>query len=408
MRRETAKFVAIAALIAALALLWQLRGNALTTAGMSAFYREYFARILPSEAHELAYLEEQTRRRALLYETSIRQSHLDHGMVVNRSAVGDRVDQCDSLLFSSLRFVALKKLGLEGEAAVAWNAIRASRSGGKWFRHPECTHKSTSRDMIIGVLAALTQRPDGYREMLSELMKYVEANAGFIGDGPFYVSYLSPGLAEILRHFARIEAITESMLPPVIRYGFSTMELDTYTANVGYESHLLALVLWIEQELKRIELAESRGNNQLRALPLPLERFTRALWGVKVLQQRWPWLAQRLVDRDAKNLFFRWLRLSTADALTSRARLAMLRELDAMPQFPEDRLPDSCDRRADYLWQRASIEYQSQETSRCRYRFSGVDYLWMASLLVSDAYRSHGDGQTAQTESTPSTIRAAP
>jgi hypothetical protein len=392
------RFIFFGVLALSLGLLWQLRGNALNTAGMSAFYRDYFARILPSEAHELAYLEERTRQRALAYEKMISDEHLDHGMVVNREADGDRSDECDSLLFSSLRYVALKKMGLDADADAAWGAIRASRSGGKWFRHPQCAHKSTSRDMIIGVLAALTQRPEGYREMLSELMVYLGEHGGYVGDGPFYVSYLSPGLAEILRHFARLEGIPDDELPPVVRYGFSTMELDTYMSRIGFQSHLLALVLWIEQELKRIEVAEAKHGEEVRALPLTLERFTRALWGVKVGEQRWPWLAQRLVDRDAKNLFFRWLRLSAADALSSRARLVMLRELDAMQQFPESRLPDSCDRRADYMWQRSSGEYAARSKGVCLRRFSGVDYLWMASLLTAADYRRSSDGHTASTE----------
>ena len=30
-----------------------------------------------------------------------------------------------------------------------------------------------------------------------------------------------------------------------------------------------------------------------------------------------------------------------------------------MPQFPEGRLPANCDRRADYMWQRSSREYDA-------------------------------------------------
>ena len=313
---ERKRLLSFVSLLVGVALLWQLRGNALNTAAMSVFYQDYFARILPSEMQELTYLEERTRDRILAYERHIQLRHLQRGMVVNRSQDGEMRDQCDSLLFSSLRFVALKKLGFDADAATAWHAIRGSRAGGKWYRHPECAYKSTSRDMIIGLLAALTQRPEGYREILANLMIYLDENAGYVGDGPFYVSYLSPGLAEIVRHFAQIEGFSAASLPRVVRYGFSTMELDTYIASVGYESHLLAMVLWIEQELKRMERDDSSQREELRALPLPLERFTRAIWGVKIFQQRGSWLAQRLVNRDAKNMFFRWLRLTSADALS--------------------------------------------------------------------------------------------
>lgn len=376
------RVIVLAIAVISIAALWQLRSNALITAAMSALYREYFAKNAPEDPQLLSELTEITRQKAIFYERLIQMNHLDQGMVVNRTDAARVIDHCDSLLFSSLRYVALKKLGLELEATAAWEAILASRDGGKWFRHPQCAHKSTSRDMIIGLLAALTQKPPGYRDILVELMGYLDANAGYVGDGPFYVSYLSPGLAEILRHFARLEGIDSAELPAVVRYGFSTMELDTYTAKRGFEMHLVAMVLWIEQELKRSESQSQQPVMALRALPLPLERVTRALWGVKVTQQRWAWLAQRLVDADAKNLFFRWLRLATADALTPRARLTLLRDLAAMPQFPADRLPSSCERRADYLWQRASHEYVAK-TSDCRYHFSGVDYLWMASLMVA-------------------------
>lgn len=386
-------------LLIAFAAFWQLRGNAVRTAGMTEFYREYFARLSPAEAEELQRLESETRQRALFYERSIeQQGFLLQGMVVNRSADGLVADQCDSLLFSSLRFVALKKLGEEDLAKQAWRAILASRRGGQWFRHPICDGKSTSRDMIVGLMAALTQKPEGYREILRELIAYAGENRGYIGDGPFYVSYLSPGLAEILRHFARIEGFPEYELPAVIRYGFSTMELDTYIADVGYQLHLLGLVLWIEQEIARLEKA-SKSTPWVRGVPIPLERVTRALWGVKVLAQRWPWLAQRLVDADPGNMFYRWLRLGAAEALSAKARLTMLRELDIMPAFPRERLPNRCDRTADYLWQRSSYQYIRRAAHGCAATFAGVDYLWMASLLTSPDYHSPGETRTAATQS---------
>lgn len=381
MKANGGRVLFFSSLLLAIVALWQLRSNALVTAGMSTLYREYFATNDPEQSQGLTQLADKITDKVMRYDRLIQLHHLDHGMVVNRTDAAGVIDRCDSLLFSSLRYVALKKLGLELEAATAWSAILSSRQGGKWFRHPQCTQQSTSRDMIVGLLAALTQRPEGYREVLLELMDYIAVNFGYVGDGPFYVSYLSPGLAEILRHFARLEGLDSQHLPAVIRYGFSTMELDTYAAQPGFQMHLVALVLWIEQELKQLEAQAQSPVIAMRALPLPLERMTRALWGVKVSQQRWAWLAQRLVDADAKNLFFRWLRLATADALTPRARMALMLELESMPQFPADRLPTSCDRRADYLWQRSSQEYQPQTTD-CRYHFSGVDYLWMASLLV--------------------------
>lgn len=379
------------ALVTAALQLWQVRLEALSARHVSQIYRDYFQRITHAEAGELAVLEERTRSRALRYEELIRASSTFKGMVVTREHDGRVGDLCDSLLFSSIRYVSLRKLGLEQEAADAWSWIVKSREGGKWFRHPHCATKSTSRDMIVGLMAALTQRPEGYREILHELIAYVGDNSGYVGDGPFYVSYLSPGLAEVLRHFARIEGIPEESLPSTIRYGFSTMEFDTYLSRVGFQSHLISMVLWIEMELNRLEASAIK----IRGIPMPLDRLSRALWGVKVFEERWAWQAQRLVDRDPPNLFFRWLRLKSADALSAKARLTMLRELDSMMQFPEYELPQNCTRKADYLWQRASREYRALKHQNCTRRFSGVDYLWMASVLTAPEYRRAEETQTA-------------
>src|SRR5690606_16280323 len=133
------------------------------------------------EADELAGLEVRTRMRALRYEELIAASSTYQGMVITREHNGRVGDLCDSLLFSSLRYVSLRKLGLEKEADEAWAWIIKSRDGGKWFRHPQCAIKSTSRDMIVGLLAALTQRPEGYRDVLKELINYVGDNSGYVG-----------------------------------------------------------------------------------------------------------------------------------------------------------------------------------------------------------------------------------
>ena len=84
-------------------------------------------------------------RRVLLYERLIQKNHLYMGMVVNRDHYGIHRSECDSLLFSSLRFVALKKLGIEDEAWLAWESIKEANDQGKWHRHPKCRRRSTSR-----------------------------------------------------------------------------------------------------------------------------------------------------------------------------------------------------------------------------------------------------------------------
>ena len=97
-------------------------------------------------------------------------------------------------MFSSLRFYALSKLGFTESASKAWHSMLKSRSGGLWLRHPKCT-KSLSRDMVMGVLVALRGNPEGGDAVFRSMLAEIGRNGGFAGDGPFYVSWLSPGIA---------------------------------------------------------------------------------------------------------------------------------------------------------------------------------------------------------------------
>ena len=138
--------------------------------------------------HKFATYKSEINRRVTIYEDQIEELHLLEGMVVNRHADASYADECDSLLFSSIRFVALLKLGHKAKALEAWSAITKSQDNGKWFRHPTC-HRRTSRDMIVGLLIALTQRPLDGEDHLVDFFDYVEENDGFFGDGPLSVSY---------------------------------------------------------------------------------------------------------------------------------------------------------------------------------------------------------------------------
>ncbi|SMF36435.1 hypothetical protein SAMN06296036_11133 [Pseudobacteriovorax antillogorgiicola] len=318
-------------------------------------------------------------QRALFYEEEIQKKNLSMGMVVNHDDHYNRIlAECDSLLFSSLRYVALKKMGLHGEANDAWQAILKANDHGKWHRHPKCKRRWTSRDMIVGLLAALSQRPEDSRLYLQDLMSYVDKTGGYIGSGPFYVSKLSPGLAEIIRHLARREGIADSALPPDIKYGFSTIEFDTFTAGRGYTSHLNALVIWLEMELRA-----KKSLNKVRSVTELLDQLLNPFKSHSIEDQRLMWVSHKLVDLDERNLFFRWLQLRSAGALTEKSKAQMLEELLSMDQFPADRLPQNCDRKADYLWQRDSIEY-TPHSGECTETFSGVDFLWMVSLLTPE------------------------
>lgn len=328
-------------------------------------------------------VEADLRARVLLYESEIERSHLEDGMVVNRKG-RLFIDECDSLLFSSLRFIALNKLGYSEKAVSAWKAIEKSSENGRWLRHPQCRN-TTSRDMILGVLAAFSQDPPRMRSHLVELLNHLSKTDGYITKGGrFDISYLLPGVAEILRLYARGNRVLDYTLPPSVSLGFSTIEFAAIADNPGYRSHLIGLTSWIELELAlNARYAPYSGEvrtaiSQLSALASP---FTRQ----ELSNQRLTWVTGRLFQNDPENLFFRWLRLRAANAVTPLTRHFMIHQLMRMPQFPLTHLPRDCDRRADYLWQRASWEYHVQKRT-CDKTFNGVDFLWMAALLLDPSH----------------------
>lgn len=318
------------------------------------------------------------RERARLYEQAIERDHLKAGMVVNRHLADGRASSaCDSLLFSSLRYISLLKLGESAEAERAWsNIVEQSYSNGRFVRHPDCRRKSSSRDMIVGLMAAMSQEPNGHEIQFARLMKIIERTAGSVDDGPFYVSRLSPGMSELLKHMAASRGWQERDLPATIRVGFSTVEFDTWIAVPGFGAHLNALTLWIE-----LELLEKHPELEIRSLSGLLDQFAPS-WGTPFAEQRRAWSASELYQLDPDNMFFEYLQLRTTGALSYTAKSRLLTRLLAMPEFPLERLPQDCDRKADYLWQRSSVEYKGKK--RCTESFNGVDFLWMAALLSED------------------------
>jgi hypothetical protein len=76
------------------------------------------------------------------------------------------------------------------------------------------------------------------------------------------------------------------------------------------------------------------------------------------------------------------------NAMNSNLAHKMLEDLLAMPQFPVDQLPTNCDRKADYLWQRKSEEYQPR-SSNCHITYNGTDFLWMTALLLEEVNQSN-------------------
>ncbi len=330
-------------------------------------------------------LKWEAQKRVALYQSLMEAEQLDEGMIVNRLASGESADRCDSLLFSSLRYVALKKLHMIKEAQIAWDAIAKSQEDGHWLRHPQC-RETTSRDMLLGVLAAFTQDPPHFRNHVIDLLRYVHANNGYLSEGRFDVSYLLPGVAEILRVYARGNQIAEYTLPATVFFGFSTIEFAAILPQPGYRSHLTALSTWIELELQdhpRYAPHSYKLRSAVNELSAAFDPFTYS----RLRQQRLSWIAGKLFQQDPQNLFFKWLRLRTAQALTPLTRTIMLQELINMEQFPTNHLPRNCDRKADYLWQRDSSEYKSV-TENCSKQFGGVDFMWMTALLLDPSHDS--------------------
>ena len=139
----------------------------LVIANLSRIINEQHARLITMNSnHEvlsvkdsLVRLRREALTRSLLYDELIKSNMLLDGMVVNLDARGRPEGECDSLLFSSLRYYSLSTMGLRDRAIDAWSAIEASRDGAQWLRHPRCK-KSLSRDMIMGLLIAMKANPE--------------------------------------------------------------------------------------------------------------------------------------------------------------------------------------------------------------------------------------------------------
>jgi hypothetical protein len=331
-------------------------------------------------------LKREAITRAALYNSLIESQMLSQGMVVNaRMDIETRsirkTDHCDSLLFSSLRFRSLKALGFEQDAAKAWKKITLSQSHGQWYRHPLCKNKPLSRDMFMGLMIAFEGRPSHIEIHLKETLAVIERGRGFLSNGPFYVSYLSPGPAGLLRSLAEKYQIPFDEWPWTLKQSFSSVEFDALFLRPGYESHLAGLSLWLEHRLHG-----SQKNYNPRSLLGQIEKSVGlASKSRKAIDyQRMGWIATKLSQENPQNLFFAVLRNRFDGAENHETRTRMLESLLAMPQFPKDRLPNDCDRKADYLWQRSDSEYKARSPQCGHNLYGGVDFMWLTALLVGD------------------------
>lgn len=331
-------------------------------------------------SENIHFIESKAKKRVLKYEDLLKKIHLSNGMVVNRSLLDrSELDVCDSLLFSAIRFTALTRLGRSEDALDAWNHIEQSKLNGMWIRHPRCSRKSLSRDMLTGVLLGLLHGPPRASEHLENLINELDKKSGYFSHGPVYVSYLTPGLGKIIRLLSRYYKLNTENLPEIVKHGYSTNEFSVVLIEPGYEAHLAGLALWIEMELDtNLNIREKNGY-----LDHLFNAFVRPFSKGDLKSQSFSWTAKRLFEIDPKNLFFTFLRLKAAGAMNRQVAAMLLLRLLDMDEFPEDQLPTDCDRKADYLWQRSSSEYRNR-SKRCDHQFSGIDFSWMASLLLSE------------------------
>lgn len=382
-------------LLAVLALLLVVTGFVISN--LSRIITEQHARLITmnnnhevlSVGENLSRLKREARTRAVLYDELIKRDMLLDGMVVNLDGNGDPAGVCDSLLFSSLRFYSLSSLGLKGSADEAWSAIASSRSGGQWLRHPKCL-KSLSRDMVMGVLVALRANPSNGTAVFRTMLAEIDRNGGFAGDGPFYVSWLSPGIAGLLRMEAERRQIPFEEWPWILKQSFSSIEYDVMFLEEGYVSHLAALGLWLEI----LQSKSAQGFNP-RSFLGAIERMVsfKSSLDTSMDVQRRQWIAGRLREIHSDNLFYRWLDHKAFGSLSQETEERMLTDLLALKQFPIDRLPMNCDRRADYVWQRKHQEFVSANSS-CSKTYSGVDFLWMASILAGQGGWAKPEAET--------------
>ena len=236
--------------------------------------------------------------------------------------------------------------------------------------------------MVLGFLAALSAKPIDGKLLLIKLMQIIEKNSGFFSNEKTHYSFLTPQIAQASRQVASLYNLSDSNLPMRVSEGFSTHELDSLLTDGGYKSHLIALSIWLELEILENSFVHSKPVPS-RSMIQTIEKLGGDMTDHQLEFERLQFVAQRLVEVDQSNLFFRWLRLKTANALTLNSAQRLLFELLNMPQFPKGSLPMDCDRSADYVWMRHTEESLTHSPN-CNRSYHGVDFLWMTSLLIED------------------------
>jgi len=193
----------------------------------------------------------KAKQKVQIYNRKMKDFFLEEGMLINRDSLGRVNDRCDSLLFSSLRIVALTKLSMEKEAKEAWEGVLAAYAKEKkWVRHPKCK-QPLSKDMFLGLMSVMSQQIGQKNQKLLELSKYISSHQGYFDKGPVYLSYLTPPLKRL---FDQILILNRHEPTDFFSLNITVVEFETLFLNEGYKAHLLALYLWLSHELDAISM----------------------------------------------------------------------------------------------------------------------------------------------------------
>lgn len=263
-------------------------------------------------------------------------------------------DNCDWLLFQSLRDSAMKRTGLvEG----------AESDPGRWFRTPakDClpaghSESDISRDMLLGLAVYLWQMGD--EANAQEVVDYAEAHNGVMGEGDFFRSDIrEPLLTTFQAITLRIKdsavplpPATENPDPNAPSGANLTGDLDATLLLTDYRAHLAVLHIYLRGLVYG-------GISDFDLLML-----------------------RKQVERAPRNAFFQTVFHKFSDGDMGPALAVLLDE----SLFPAESLPTNVNYCTPYLWERDdNYNWQPCDTPKTH---TGADWIFVAEI-IRNAFR---------------------
>lgn len=257
------------------------------------------------------------------------------------------VPKCDSLLFTSLSYVA----GYPAD-------IEAAEDDGRWYRRPEkeCyengkdpdaepgSHSDISKDMILGMLWSTWYMKDK-KKALSRLQRLIDYSKGEnwkVGRGPAGSTFITPPLrntiAQMVFELGGKDHKVMRAYPMVWAKGLE-----------GYQAHIQVLHILLRKKVM--------GDVSSKAHSRIIEHHR----------------------RNPKNAFFSYAYYCFHNGDYRKAADILLNE----DYFP-DRLPESRDRCTEYLWQREKSVKDWGACPKEKLIHDGVDYMFVAKLILEE------------------------